>query len=129
MCVFGRVIPSLSLVISMALRLTVRFSDEIKKVAAAKKCMGQGMKGKSIVKKIRYALDILSVMASWALENSVETADSMRARGYASAKERPILPTGSAGLTYWCCYRCSSPGFIHFLAAFRERCGFRISRL
>lgn len=86
LCVFGRVIPLLSLVISMALRFTVRFSDEIKKVAAAKKCMGQGMKGKSIVKKIRYALDILSVMASWALENSVETADSMRARGYASAK-------------------------------------------
>lgn len=86
LCIFGRIIPSLSLVVSMALRFTARFFDEIGKVASAKKCMGQGMKGKSIVKKIRYALDILSVMATWALENSAETADSMRARGYGQAK-------------------------------------------
>ena len=86
LCVFGRVLPSLSLIISMSLRFVPRFADEIKRIYAAKRCMGQGMKGKSIFKKIEYSFDILSVMASWALENSVETADSMRARGYGLKK-------------------------------------------
>lgn len=86
LCVFGRVIPSLSLIISMSLRFVPRFTEEIKKIAAAKKCMGQGMKGKRLFKKIEYAFDILSVMATWALENSIETSDSMRARGFGLRK-------------------------------------------
>ena len=44
--------------------------------------MGRDISGGSIVKRLKNALNILSVMTTWALENSVETADSMKARGY-----------------------------------------------
>lgn len=79
---FGRIIPGLSMIISMTLRFIPKFSEQLKVVANAQKCIGRGVADKSITKRIKYGLNILSVMTTWALENAIDTADSMKARGY-----------------------------------------------
>ena len=79
---FGKIIPSLSLVISMTLRFVPRFSAQLKTVVNAGKCIGQDISRGSIVKRAKCGLGILSVMTTWSLENAIETADSMKARGY-----------------------------------------------
>jgi len=79
---FGRIIPALSLILSMALRIVPRFRDKIKVIHAAQKCVGRGVSDGNILQKIRYGIRIISIMITWALENSIETADSMKARGY-----------------------------------------------
>ncbi len=78
---FGKILPSLSLILSMTLRFVPRFSAQLKAVHAAQKCMGKSAHG-SIMGRARYGLRTLSVMTTWALENAVDTADSMKARGY-----------------------------------------------
>lgn len=79
---FGKIIPALSLIISMTLRFVPRFAAQLKVVVNSQKCMGRDMGRGSIIKRTKNGLSILSVMTTWALENSVETADSMKARGY-----------------------------------------------
>ena len=79
---FGRVLPALSLILSMALRLVPRFRSQIKIISNAQKCMGREAGSGSLLQKIRQATKILSIMVSWALENAIETADSMKGRGY-----------------------------------------------
>ena len=79
---FGRIIPALSLILSMALRFVPRFREQIKIVSNAQKCIGRDVSNGNIFRKIRHGLKILSIMTTWALENSIETADSMKARGY-----------------------------------------------
>lgn len=79
---FGRVIPSLSLILSMTLRFVPRFSAQLKVVANAQKCIGRDSVNGSLVQRAKNALSILSVMVTWSLENAVETADSMKSRGY-----------------------------------------------
>lgn len=79
---FGRIIPSLSLIISMTLRFVPRFSAQLKTVANAQRCMGRDVSNGSIVQRAKHGLTILSVMTTWALENAIETADSMKSRGY-----------------------------------------------
>lgn len=78
---FGRVIPSLSLIFSMSLRFVPRFKEQLLKTASAQKCIGRGMNG-GIIRRVKSAVTILSVMLTHSLEGSIETADSMRARGY-----------------------------------------------
>ena len=56
---FGRVIPALSLVLSMTMRFVPRFRTQLHTVAQAQKYMG-----------------------TWSLESAIETADSMKSRGY-----------------------------------------------
>ena len=79
---FGRVIPALSLVLSMVLRFAPRFMTQLKTVAGAQKCIGRDVSQGNIIKRAKNGITIISIMITWALENSIETADSMKSRGY-----------------------------------------------
>jgi len=79
---FGKVIPALSLILSMSLRFVPRFRAQIKIVSNAQKCIGRDVSSGNILKKARHGIKILSIMVTWALENAIETADSMKCRGY-----------------------------------------------
>jgi len=79
---FGKIIPSMSLIISMTLRFVPKFVAQLKVVTNAQRCMGHDVSKGNIIKRAKHGLNILSIMTTWALENAVETADSMKARGY-----------------------------------------------
>jgi len=79
---FGRIIPSLSLVLSMALRFVPRFKAQIKLVSNSQRCIGRDVSSGGIIERSRHGITILSIMITWALENAIETADSMKSRGY-----------------------------------------------
>ena len=78
---FGRAVPKLSLVLSMALRFVPRFKRQMKTVSRAQKAMGL-YSSKSYTDKIKNAGRVFTAMISRSIENSMETSDSMRARGY-----------------------------------------------
>lgn len=79
---FGRIIPALSLVISMALRFVPKFKAQMKTVSDAQKCLGRDSETGSVLRRVGNAVKVFSIMVSWSLENAIETADSMRSRGY-----------------------------------------------
>lgn len=79
---FGRLIPAMSLIFSMTLRFIPRFREQFKTVSNAQKCIGRDLSNGSLLTKARQVTRVLSAMVTWALENTVETADSMRSRGY-----------------------------------------------
>lgn len=79
---FGRVIPALSLVLSMTLRFVPKFKTQLHTVSEAQRCVGRDVSNGSLVQRLRNAVTILSIMLTWALENAIETADSMKSRGY-----------------------------------------------
>ncbi len=79
---FGKIIPAMSLIISMTLRFVPKFSAQLKVVANAQRCMGRDVSNGSIIKRAKNGLNILSIMTTWSLENAIETADSMKSRGY-----------------------------------------------
>lgn len=79
---FGRIIPALSLILSMILRFVPRYKEQIKQISYCQKCIGRDNSQKNIIKRAKNGIKILSIMTTWALENAIETADSMKARGY-----------------------------------------------
>ena len=79
---FGRIIPALSLVLSMTLRFVPRFKMQMKNVADAQRCIGKDVSSTSLLNRTKTAITIVSVMITWSLENAIETADSMKSRGY-----------------------------------------------
>ena len=76
------IIAALSLVLSMAFRFVPRFSRQIKLIAQSQRCIGRDVSNGGIIKRAKQGIRIISVMITWALENAVETADSMKSRGY-----------------------------------------------
>ena len=79
---FGRIIPALSLVISMILRFVPRFVEQTRTISQSQKCIGRDASTGSVWQRLRNGATILSIMVTWALENAIEYADSMNSRGY-----------------------------------------------
>lgn len=79
---FGKIIPALSLVLSMCLRFVPRFTRQMKVISDGQKCIGRSTVNGSVVKRVKHGITIFSILVTWALENAVETADSMKCRGY-----------------------------------------------
>ena len=79
---FGRVIPALSLVLSMTLRFVPKFKAQLHIVSEAQRCVGRDISDGTMLQRTKNATTILSVMVTWSLENAIETADSMKSRGY-----------------------------------------------
>lgn len=79
---FGRIIPAMSLVLSMTLRFVPKFKAQLKTVKEAQTGMGRDSANGSLWKRFRSAVTCFSIMVTWSLENAIETADSMKSRGY-----------------------------------------------
>ncbi|PWN00727.1 MAG: cobalt transporter [Massilioclostridium sp.] len=79
---FGRIVPSLSLILSMALRFIPQFKEQFKQVRSAQKSLGCDLTEGSLRQRFLNAANIFSIMITWSLENAVQTADSMKNRGY-----------------------------------------------
>ena len=78
---FGRILPETALILSMALRFIPLFKQKMHRVDEAQKAMGL-YSSKSFVDRIHGRLRVFSAMIAWSLENSVDTAISMKMRGY-----------------------------------------------
>ena len=98
---FGAVIPSISLVLVMVLRLIPGYWRKGRQIAGARKCIGRSAAG-TRKEKIQGGMAVLMALSGWALEGSVVTADSMRCRGYGVPGKRTSFQiyrfTGRDGL-------------------------------
>lgn len=79
---FAPIAPSLALVFCMTLRLVPSFSRKASQIAHARQCVGKGAADGTRREKVANGAQVLSALTGWALEGAVETADSMRARGW-----------------------------------------------
>lgn len=80
--IFGKLLPSIALIVSMTLSLIPRLLSQVKVIADSQRTLGLDWKSGSVKQRVGSGARILSILVSWALEDAVMTADSMRARGY-----------------------------------------------
>lgn len=89
---FGNLIPSLSLLLVMVLRLIPNLMRKAAQLTGARKSIGKGLLDNAGNKeKITDGMTIVSALADWALEGGVVTGDSMRSRGYGSSKRTSFM--------------------------------------
>ena len=86
--IFKHLVPNVmpQLIVSMTLSLIPRLMVQVKVIADSQRSIGLDWKSGSLMQRIRSGARILSILVSWALEDAVITADSMRARGYGQHK-------------------------------------------
>lgn len=79
---FGRILPSLSLMLSMSLRFVPKLKAQLLAVTEAQRAIGRDPLEGSVVARLKKGITVLSILITWSLENAIETADSMKGRGY-----------------------------------------------
>lgn len=83
---FGKLSPSLSLILTMVFRLVPSFQKKCEQIAGARRCIGKSVENGTTYEKAEHGLVIVSALTSWALEGGVVMADSMRSRGFGSGR-------------------------------------------
>lgn len=79
---FGRLSPKTALVISSVLRFIPLIRSQSAQISATQKGIGNSPDAHGFIGKTKNAARRLSILVSWTLERGIDTADSMRARGY-----------------------------------------------
>lgn len=82
MYVFGRLAPAVSLILTMALGFIPKLVKRAGEMIRSQRTMGRDVEKGRIKDRMAVASGIFSALVSWGLESSVETAQSMKARGY-----------------------------------------------
>lgn len=83
---FGNLIPSISLLLVMVLRMVPNLTRKTNQIRGARRSIGKGAE-----KQLTEGMTVLGSLVSLALEGSVVTVESMRARGYGTAKRQSFL--------------------------------------
>ena len=87
---FGNLIPSLSLLLVMVLRMIPNLLRKADQILGARRSIGRGTNGNT-KEKLEDGFAALGALTSWALEGSVAAADSMRSRGYGTGKRSSFM--------------------------------------
>ena len=89
---FGNLIPSISLLLVMVFRMVPNLMRKAAQFTGARKSVGKGAGESATTKeKLHDGMTVLGALTSWALEGSVVTGDSMRARGYGTARRSSFM--------------------------------------
>ena len=83
---FGSLAPSVSQLFTMVLRLVPSYQRKLTEIGTARACAGKGPTGKGMRERLEASSSVVSALTSWALENGVVLADSMKSRGYGTGK-------------------------------------------
>ena len=86
--VTGYFSPEISLVISMAMRFIPRYKAKLKEIFISQSCLGNDIKKANFIRKIIISVNCISILITWALENAIETSDTMKCRGFGYKKHR-----------------------------------------
>ncbi len=78
---FGKAAPVLGLTLSMIFRFIPLLKSRYKEISMGQRCMGRHTE-KGLIPRARQLVKEVSILISWSLEASIETSDSMEARGY-----------------------------------------------
>lgn len=79
--IFGKAAPVLGLTLSMIFRFIPLLKNRFREIRMGQQCMGRHTEG-GVFAKTRQLCKEVSILISWSLEASIETSDSMEARGY-----------------------------------------------
>lgn len=92
MYLFGGILPSLSLIFTMVLGFIPRFIAQYHRIERSQSGIGMGVQNGGLTARLHHVFVITSIMTTWALEGSLQTADSMRSRGYGIGKRSHYAP-------------------------------------
>lgn len=77
---FGKAAPNTALLITMTLGLIPRLQERSRQIQETQEMLYPD--AKRLLPRLRAAMRNLSALLTWSMENAIQTADSMKARGY-----------------------------------------------
>lgn len=79
---FAKVTPAVALLITMTIRMISKLKVHLKTITKAQHAIGLDQSTGTVMERVKKGMRVISILLSWSMEDAIETADSMKARGY-----------------------------------------------
>jgi len=89
---FARVVPQWALLAMLTMRFVPLFQRRLHDIGLVQKTKGMSVKKGGFLSRIESAMKLLHILLEWSLEEALQTADSMKARGYGIERRSRYSP-------------------------------------
>jgi len=83
---FSSFLPKTAFLVMMSMRFVPLLLMRMKQISVVQKTRGLDMTDGTVRKRVRDGMQILQILITWSFEGALQTADSMKARGYGVTK-------------------------------------------
>ncbi|MHB8124719.1 MAG: energy-coupling factor transporter transmembrane component T [Desulfitobacteriaceae bacterium] len=83
---FAGLAPTVALLITMTLRMIPKLKVQLQAVLSVQQAIGMDVRTGNVIQRLQRSMRVISTLLSWSMEDGMETADSMKARGYGLRK-------------------------------------------
>ena len=79
---FAKMTPAVALLITMTIKMISKLKYQLKTISNAQHTIGLDQSTGNLSERVKKGMRVISILLSWSMEDAIETADSMKARGY-----------------------------------------------
>src|SRR5690625_1625522 len=90
--IFSKVLPRTAFLIMLSIRFVPLLKNRLDQISEVQQVRGMSMTNGSLKNRLQTGLLRLQILLSWSLEEAVQTADSMKARGYGLGEKTAYIP-------------------------------------
>lgn len=90
--IFSKVLPRTAFLIMLAIRFVPLLKGRFDEISAVQRVRGRTMTVGTLRERARNGMNMIQILLTWSLEEAVQTADSMKSRGYGIGKKTSYIP-------------------------------------
>ncbi|WP_339252236.1 energy-coupling factor transporter transmembrane component T [Sporosarcina sp. FSL W8-0480] len=90
--VFSKLLPKTAFLVMLAIRFVPLLKRRLGEINDVQRIKGMTIASGNIKERAKNGMVIMQILLTWSLEEAIETADSMKARGYGLGKRSPYVP-------------------------------------
>jgi len=90
--VFSRFLPRTAFLTMLAIRFVPLLKRRFDEISDVQRIRGMVITSGTIRDRAKNGMVMIQILLTWSLEEAIETADSMKARGYGIGKRSPYIP-------------------------------------
>lgn len=90
--VFSKFLPRTAFLTMLAIRFVPLLKGRLDEINDVQRIRGMTMAAGTVRERAKNGMVMMQILLTWSLEEAIETADSMKARGYGIGKRSPYVP-------------------------------------
>lgn len=90
--VFSRILPKTAFLTMLAIRFVPLLKQRLDEIYAVQRIRGMTISAGSLKERASSAMVMIQILLTWSLEEAIDTADSMKSRGYGTGKRSSYIP-------------------------------------
>lgn len=90
--VFSRILPKTAFLIMLTIRFIPLLKERYDEIETVQQVKGKSLKVGSLINRMKSGMKFMQILLAWSLEEAIQTADAMKARGYGTGKKSSYIP-------------------------------------